>query len=390
MNLVSRRRSVYVRAISKLCKMSPTCLKFFRDVFWNKQRVFVVGGHGGTAFDDNGRAVALHLAHDNGNLVYWIFKSGELAGLDHGNIRPLERGTLKAQIALELCHACLYSHGWTDVTSDRHRSRSWRIDVFLSHGVYGLKRAARYIDCPPNTPFDVTICSSDWERKVRARLFGVAEHKVLPVGLPKHDTYLEAQKNGRDTITHRVVYMPTWRDWLQAKPTQRATDNHIAGLSGLITSMPKKDSSGREFALTLVIHKNIKSSLSSFAAAFSEDRVRVVQSDEVDLQELLVSSETLITDYSSVFWDFSLTGRKAARYIFDKEVYEWITGEYPEASELTAPITFFDPLQIWNFLRDDNNSDLSKRMAQEWAIYSRGDACSQIEMYLLENLETFR
>ena len=55
-----------------------------------------------------------------------------------------------------------------------------------------------------------------------------------------------------------------------------------------------------------------------FADYFQVPNVRLVRQGEVDVQHLLTSSAVLITDYSSVAWDFSFLHRPVLFFQFDR------------------------------------------------------------------------
>ncbi len=390
MTIFSKRRGVIVRSIGKLCTRSPFFLKFFRYVFFSSDRVFVVGGHGGTTFDDNSRALAIHLAKDTKNLVYWISKSGELPKSKYPRLRSLKKGTLSAQVFHEICHGSIVSHGLSDITFDRYRHRKWRVDILTGHGVFGLKVGKRFVTPDVVKYFDFTIACSEWEKHLKAEMFGIDVGNVLSVGLPKHDAILQDCAKKESTIQHLVTYIPTWRDWLSVKPTQSSIRNHISGITKLINAMPSNDKEGRAFEINVVVHKNTPPSVQDTFKSLERIGARIYLSDQIDMQKLIMSSDTLITDYSSVFWDFILTNRNAVRYVFDKEVYDWITGEHPEAVEITKEVTFSDPRDVWNYVDNFYPTQSTKKKFLEWVTFSSGDSCQKLESFLYREIEKRR
>ena len=56
-----------------------------------------------------------------------------------------------------------------------------------------------------------------------------------------------------------------------------------------------------------------------FTALFSDVPVRVISQGEVDVQQLMKESAVLVTDYSSVGFDFSFLHRPVLYYQFDQE-----------------------------------------------------------------------
>ena len=64
-----------------------------------------------------------------------------------------------------------------------------------------------------------------------------------------------------------------------------------------------------------------------------------------DMQELIIASDVLISDYSSCMWDFALTKKPIYVYAPDLEIYQ-------------SNIDFFMPAQEWAFPLALNNQDL--------------------------------
>ena len=56
------------------------------------------------------------------------------------------------------------------------------------------------------------------------------------------------------------------------------------------------------------------------------------------MQELLYAANVVITDYSSLMWDFSLTGRPCFLYADDLDDYERERGFYMPSSQWPYPI----------------------------------------------------
>lgn len=63
-----------------------------------------------------------------------------------------------------------------------------------------------------------------------------------------------------------------------------------------------------------------------------------------DMQELLVASDVLVTDYSSSMWDFSLTFKPCFLYVPDLESYN-------------SDRSFYEPFDSWGFPHAKNNDE---------------------------------
>ncbi len=72
---------------------------------------------------------------------------------------------------------------------------------------------------------------------------------------------------------------------------------------------------------TIILFKPHPLDKSTFDDSFFSSLKYIVNVPSKDTQDLLCISDVLITDYSSIFFDYMITGRPIIAYIFDKEEY---------------------------------------------------------------------
>lgn len=166
------------------------------------------------------------------------------------------------------------------------------------------------------------IVNSMETKKLYAKTFGVNENKVYPIGLPKTDDLLirvkQAERDGinpdKEMIYRKyglskgsklVLYAPTFRDAELENPQV------LNKLSDIIDNLPK------DYYLGLRLHP--------FIARVSEKTKlpdRVIQlSFESDLTGLLVASDYLISDYSSIVFEYCVTERPMVFFAYDLEEF---------------------------------------------------------------------
>lgn len=194
------------------------------------------------------------------------------------------------------------------------------------------------------------ISGSAFETKHREKMF-YAKGRVLQVGHPRNDILM----NGNHTLIRRVVCkkigVPVHKKILLYAPTFREkqhTDCYITNYCDILQACTKKF--GGEWVVALRLHYN--------TSVFWENDIQklgvyVDVSEYPDMQELLIASDVLITDYSSSVFDFLLLNRPAFLYTSDRERYARETGfvlppedtPFPVATDLetlSANITSFD------------------------------------------------
>lgn len=185
--------------------------------------------------------------------------------------------------------------------------------------------------------WDYLISPSAYTTKCFASAFGFpikgGKGKVLEVGYPRNDR-LSASADVRVEIRNRVrkqlgvkpqtqlvLYAPTWRDTNRNAVGTLQTVNHIDAA----TKLPKG------FQLMYRGHNMTHSAHNSKTANGAID-----VTNYPDITELYLAADVLITDYSSVMFDFAVTGKPMIfltpdieKYVADRGFYFDFVGEAP-------------------------------------------------------------
>lgn len=174
-------------------------------------------------------------------------------------------------------------------------------------------------------------------------LEGICDSQIIFSGYPRNEAFFDEQS--RNEIRKRVckaresiyVYMPTWRESMDGNKSQQ------------ILKLMDGELYDNE-VLYAKLHPLAKGSIdfSMFA------HVREFPS-EYETYEFLNIADCLITDYSSVFYDFAVTGRKIVLYTFDEDAYLRDRGLYTELEELPFPKTT-DIDELMRLIRADEDN----------------------------------
>ena len=191
--------------------------------------------------------------------------------------------------------------------------------VFLQHGI--TMNDCNYLYFK-NTKMWMFITAAMPEHRFVMERFGYPGSAVICAGFSRFD-YLE--NNQRDKI---ILLMPSWRYWLKlpSKVNKELNKEYYDFESSeyfkVFQSLLKDkrllellDEYG--FQLYFYPHRNIQRYLSSFCVG--SNRVRIASCNEYDIQELFSISSIMITDYSSVSFDFAYLDKPILYYQFDVE-----------------------------------------------------------------------
>ena len=122
--------------------------------------------------------------------------------------------------------------------------------------------------------------------------------------------------------------MPTWRDWLRNRDDVRTSD-FFARWDGLLHS-PEFWAflEANDLVADLYLHANLQ----AHADLFDLTHVNVVRHGDVAIQDLLLRSMAVVTDYTSAAIDFSFLDRPVFYYQFDRTRF---LGRRPSTSTST-------------------------------------------------------
>lgn len=184
--------------------------------------------------------------------------------------------------------------------------------VFLQHGIMGIKNmVANYSKNAPGFDTDIFMVSSELEKSIIVNDFDYEQDNVFVTGLSRFDNlFIEDVK-----VKRSILIIPTWRDWLlheDAFLKSRFFDEYLNLLrSPYLKELSKK----HDFEIVMCLHPNMQ----KYSHYFVDAGIKVINQGEVDVQYLLKESALMITDYSSVGFDFSFLDKPVIYYQFDRK-----------------------------------------------------------------------
>jgi len=245
--------------------------------------------------------------------------------------------------------------------------------IQTQHGGHGIKRVEFDADLPHNylrTALEDTrrtdlmlSDSSYWTHVYRTayRYYG----EVSEQGLPRNDIFF-ADQSVTQGIRCRVLkytMVPHDAKMLVYTPTFRAGGRRdVYGFDPDVVVAALHTRFSGEWYILVSSHPNMRSYYREIYD-FSHPRMIDVGTYP-ELQELLVSADALITDYSSAEMDFSLTGRPVFQLIRDLSDYD--RGTYISPKELPFPYAETDEELVHNI-----ETFNAERYADELARFNR-------------------
>ena len=203
-------------------------------------------------------------------------------------------------------------------------------------------------------------------------------HKLIEEGYPRNDHLINYAPEERDEIRKAlgvegkkvILYAPTWRD-----------NQHTSGEGYTYKTEVDFDrlqrELGDEYVMLFRAHYLV-------ANSFDFERYKdfvIDVSSYGDINDLYIAADLLVTDYSSVFFDFSNLERPIIFYMYDLEHYaNEMRGFYLSLDELPGPIVKDEDGLIDEIRKtaDWNADDKYKAFVKRFNPYEDGNSSKRV------------
>ncbi len=171
------------------------------------------------------------------------------------------------------------------------------------------------------------------------KLHDLYDGKIIEAGYPRCDTLINIDRDAFikkagtygvniDSGKKVILYAPTWRGEKYATPDISMTEYNA------FVEQIKDVINLEEYQILFKPHQVVYKALCEQGLA---DDTMVPAA--IDANELLGVTDILISDYSSIFFDFLATGRPILFYVSDLEEYRTTRGLYFPVDELPGPVS---------------------------------------------------
>ena len=218
------------------------------------------------------------------------------------------------QVYLNTWHGTPFKHMGRFYTDELHKMDNVQRNLFMSD-----------IILSPNPYFEQVMSTSFC-------LKSLYKGKFLRAGYPRNSVFLnesirDSVKKRYDVEKKRVyAYLPTFRNY--GPESELWVDTLITHLKALDELLRDDE---------VMFFKPHNFSRNHFVHLF--ERLKHIQEYPTDIEtyEFLSVADVLVTDYSSVFYDFATSRRKIVRFIFDKNKYFDYRGFYDQPCDFPFP-----------------------------------------------------
>ncbi|AYW45237.1 CDP-glycerol glycerophosphotransferase family protein [Tetragenococcus koreensis] len=237
--------------------------------------------------------------------------------------------------------------------------------------------------------WDYLIVPNEYSKKVFKQAFHF-QNDMLEIGYPRNDELVnnKANKKLQNELKKKIIgkekgrvilYAPTWRDdYFIKKGSYRFFIPF--DLEKIVNCLDKED--------TLIIRPHYLVGDTIDITGY-EDQVKVCMNEAIN--DLYLISDLLITDYSSVMFDFAILQRPMLFYPYDMAHYEEkLRGFYLDYSEVPGPIAENEEY-LYKFIREfisqgkfSKYDNIMKQFEQLFCSWENGDASEKVSKVITE------
>lgn len=405
----------FFKIIVNILKFTSLNLLFYLTKLIPKnKKIWVFGSSAGEVFKDNSKYIYLFIKKNHSDLIksYWISKNKKLIKeLNDSGYQAHYYRSLKGRYYSLRAKLVIFSHGYNDVNLHLASGKN----AYLLHGV-PIKKTG-YKNQNPNSfvykiynskgwrkilyklmyshyfrNYDLILANSDEHRIILARDYDAKINEVHVEGYPRNDILtsqiegmeigadkelLSTMKKEKEKGKKILLYMPTFRD------TRDEELNEIFPFEKLEKKLE---------ALNCILI--IKSHIS---AKIKEEKILgksiIFSKTKTDPQPLLIYTDILITDYSSVYFDFLIVDKPIIFYAYDLDKYlkkdRQMYFEYEEVTPGNIAKNYTEFVEILEKIINngtDGFENQRKKILSRFFKYADNKSSKRLFEYMLLNL----
>ena len=313
-------------AQSKIKKVYNLIAPLFRAVIayplgrlcYSNKHIWLIGERPGQA-QDNGYHFFKYLkAEHPEQRAYYVIKKNAPKRNEIAEIgETILYGSFKHWMMCFGCEALISTHLWSLFPTDawrykkflsRHRPKGQK-HVFLQHGVISADIPSLYSE---RTGVDLFICGAKPEYDYVREHFHYKNNEVVYTGLARYDALHDF------SVKKQILIMPTWRTWLDNLGDELKNSEYFRQWNQVITDREfLKAARDAGYRIVVYPHPHMQRYRNLFAV--QDENAVIADEHAYDIQTLLKESALLITDFSSVFFDFAYMRKPMLFFHFDKE-----------------------------------------------------------------------
>jgi len=378
-------------------KIINIVLQFFSLVIPKDEKLIIFGAFSGKRYGDNSAFLFEYIIKEQTDYKpYWISHKKDVVDFVINKGFPaLNRYSLKAFWYSVRAKYIVGSHNIKDASMHKVISPN-QFFIYLHHGiplrkgwfdVAGAPKKSLQSSKDKINHSSFMIATSEYAAEQQNKLLPIGLDKFRITGLPRNDVFFKELNSYEKKLINShippnkttVLYAPTWREWEATKffPFEDRNlselNKKLVELNTILILRPHHiDLEKKEFNV-------LRDEIASFS------NIKLITHNEIaDINLVCKFSDILITDYSSLIYDFLIINKPIVYFTYDFEKYMDRVGFYPNMQEIVN--TGYQPKTQVEFIKsveeiiekkdrfEENRMSLSNKLHK----YKDSKSCNRV------------
>ncbi|MED1017570.1 CDP-glycerol glycerophosphotransferase family protein [Bacillus atrophaeus] len=224
--------------------------------------------------------------------------------------------------------------------------------------------------------FDYVTVGSEEMGRIFKNSFGVKDHQLLKIGVPLTDGYFQTtektQAEHLRSFSNKkiILYAPTFRDYdmhsLRLPFTKEELINELNG----------------DYILFVKLHPALRNKITVLS-----DGEYVKDVSDFRLKDLFIASDILITDYSSVPFEYAFLNKPMLFFTYDLKEYDEKRGLIDDYKAVIPGKACMNTGSLLEEIADPSaDTEQIKRFSQKWNLYSEGSSSYNLLHFIEKNM----
>ena len=301
----------------------------------SNRKIVLIGGNLGEKYEDNASVFHRYLVENYKEEldIYWMYDPATTYVRKLKIPNAVKLGTFKNYLLFFTADHTIHGHSLSfDIAPsiDKYIFLNRKTTMtHISHGIEGFKKILiQDEDIPLLSRCNYFNCVSEYEKDIKLKEWGIPEEKLLVTGMARFDNY---EHNSPASRVQNILIMFTWREWLFdlseeeflnsdyfKRTVEVLSDNHLLNLF-----------ENRQVKVKVVLHPFMKKFEQHFTKMQTTTaNIKFYSFDEISIGKEIDEADMLLTDYSSIAWDFLYMNKPIIFFTFDQKEYLNMRGSY--------------------------------------------------------------
>lgn len=328
-----REKTNYDKLLYRKRERLARMLYYMGKPFWDRKGIVLMCERFSTAAQDNGVHMFAYYMEQGRKNVYYVIRydMSDYQKVKQYGKQVVEFMSVRHMIYVQAAKAIVstdtrkHAYRWLGPNSHIEDALLTKPLVFLQHGVLGMKKVSRTYDRYRSNAADLFITSSELEKKIVNESFHYEPERIAVTGLARWDVLFDKSDEREEK---EILFIPTWRSWMDNVEREDFLKSEYYRTYKHLLESERLDDILRKNNLRMIFCMHHK--FREFAEEFPKVSERIERFDfgDTPVNELIMRSSCLVTDYSSVAWDSFYLKKPCIFYQFDYERYMKNQGSY--------------------------------------------------------------